>query len=877
MQITNEQKDTKDYSQFNNFYGYEQSLFNNIALDEEDKEADEQYNYFDNYMDERRKAIKEKMDLEKLKQKRNQRPTIRQTFSDLRNDLKKLNASDWESIPEIKDFTTKKRKIERFTPNTDSQIISALNDNITPINQIQNNPGTTSQIDNLSKAKNSILSVLFDKMSSNVSGQTSVNPLGYITEMSSINQLTSINPTEGDVQDFKKARLLLKNLISTNMKNASAWIGSARLEELDGKLDEARSIIIEATEHIQTNEDLWLEAARLHPPQKGEIILLKGISHILTSEKLWIALIKIEKDENKKKSYIKKSLENIPSSEKLWKLLIEMEKDNEENAKEILYKAVECVPKSISMWLALAKLENYQNAKKVLNKGLKMNKNSIEIWVHAAMLEEANSINESKVNSIVSKAFDSFNSSQITISNDEWINEAIKAEKSSSLLTSTVIIKNLIAFSIEKTSFKEARSTFLNFTEKVKGEGCIETLKAIYMSLIEGSEFSDMDLWLKYIEIIKKYSLNKEDIEKVLNLAIEKSKKDNHKEIFWLLYAKHIWKKDSIDHAIEILSKAYVNLKRQNIIIALSKLYNKKGQQEKSKELITEALTYEKLKNSKRLHMYLIQINREMKLYDEAIQQCISFIKMFPTFDKLYIIHSQILIEKENNINQSIQIIKEALTKIQNSPLLYIILSNYLIDQEQYTQARAILEKGLSNQEFGDKSEMIWVNLIMLEQKLGNLNSARLSLSKSLNKIPKSGILWSLSILMEKNINRHPKAFDTLVKNPRNSYIMMTIGNLYSIEKDTQNARKWYENAIRENGDIGDIWLFYYKMEVEEGQKENYELLASRFEEAEPRHGIIWPKIKKEVGNWNKDLKELIKNYYNKIQFDKLTDLNYNI
>ena len=125
------------------------------------------------------------------------------------------------------------------------------------------------------------------------------------------------------------------------------------------------------------------------------------------------------------------------------------------------------------------KLENYQNAKKVLNKGLKMNKNSIEIWVHAAMLEEANSINESKVNSIVSKAFDSFNSSQITISNDEWINEAIKAEKSSSLLTSTVIIKNLIAFSIEKTSFKEARSTFLNFTEKVKGEGCIETLKAI--------------------------------------------------------------------------------------------------------------------------------------------------------------------------------------------------------------------------------------------------------------------------------------------------------------------------------------------------------------------------------------------------------------
>ena len=69
----------KDYSQFNKFYGYEESLFTNIALDEEDKEADEQYAYFDSYMEERRKKIKEKNEREKLKEKRNQLPTIRQT------------------------------------------------------------------------------------------------------------------------------------------------------------------------------------------------------------------------------------------------------------------------------------------------------------------------------------------------------------------------------------------------------------------------------------------------------------------------------------------------------------------------------------------------------------------------------------------------------------------------------------------------------------------------------------------------------------------------------------------------------------------------------------------------------------------------------
>ena len=858
----------KDYSQFNKFYGYEESLFTNIALDEEDKEADEQYAYFDSYMEERRKKIKEKNELEKLKEKRNQRPTIRQTFSDLRGELKKLNASDWDSIPEIKDFTTKKRKIERYTPNTDSQILSALNDNITPINNTQS--GTATQIDNLSKAKNSILSVLFDKMSSNVSGQTSVNPLGYITEMTSVNPLTAIAPTEGDVQDFKKARLLLKNLISTNMQNASAWIAAARLEELDGKLDEARAIIIESTNHIQTNEDLWLEAARLHPPQKGEIILTKGISHIPKSEKLWLALVKFQKDKNTKTNYLKKALENVPSSEELWKLLIEMEEDNECNAKEILYKAVECVPKSISMWLALAKLEDYQNAKKVLNKALKMNKNSIDIWVHAAMLEEANSLNETKVNNIVGKAFEFFSSNQVIISIEDWINEAIKAEKASNIITAKVIVKNVIQRNREKKSMKELKGQFLPFTDKIKGEGCIETLKGFYMTLIEIGNYNDMELWMKYIEIFQKFSKDIKEIENVLKYAIEKTTKEGHKEVFWLLYAKQTWKGKSLKEAIDILKKAYSTLKKENIVIALVKLYNKNNCQEESKKLLIEALQEEKLKKSARLHMYLIQVNREMKLYDEAIKLCIEYIDLFPNFEKLYIIHSQLLHEKDPaNISQSIQIMKNAIAKLPKSPLLYIIQSSYLSKEQSFTQARAVLEKGIGQV---GTSELLWASLVSLEIKLGNENSARQSLSRSLAKIPKSGLLWSLLILMEKPINRHSKALDALTNNPSDALIMMTIGNLYSMDRDAGNARKWYENAIRENSDIGDIWFFYYKMEKENNDVIAMEKILKRFEEREPRHGLIWSRIKKKVSNWNKNIKELMESSYNKIHYENIME-----
>ena len=52
----------------------------------------------------------------------------------------------------------------------------------------------------------------------------------------------------GDVADIKKARLLLKSVRETNPKHPPAWIASARLEEVTGKLQAARNIIMKGTE-----------------------------------------------------------------------------------------------------------------------------------------------------------------------------------------------------------------------------------------------------------------------------------------------------------------------------------------------------------------------------------------------------------------------------------------------------------------------------------------------------------------------------------------------------------------------------------------------------------------------------------------------------
>ena len=53
---------------------------------------------------------------------------------------------------------------------------------------------------------------------------------------------------QGDINDVKKARLLLKSVRETNPKHPPAWIASARLEEVVGKIQAARNLIMKAVE-----------------------------------------------------------------------------------------------------------------------------------------------------------------------------------------------------------------------------------------------------------------------------------------------------------------------------------------------------------------------------------------------------------------------------------------------------------------------------------------------------------------------------------------------------------------------------------------------------------------------------------------------------
>lgn len=63
-----------------------------------------------------------------------------------------------------------------------------------------------------------------------------------------MNSIKINNDTE--INDLKKARALLKSVILSNPKSSSGWIAAARVEELDGKIQEARNILAKACQNF---------------------------------------------------------------------------------------------------------------------------------------------------------------------------------------------------------------------------------------------------------------------------------------------------------------------------------------------------------------------------------------------------------------------------------------------------------------------------------------------------------------------------------------------------------------------------------------------------------------------------------------------------
>ena len=651
-QLQQESDRSGDYSESNydEFTGYSERLFTRgLPYDDDDLEADSIYESIDERMDSRRKRKREIEMLDNLKKNRgSNRPTIADQFADLKRDLANVTTEQWESIPEIGDYNLnlkqRNKRNEIFTPLPDSILHNAashvgsnnlLSHAISGLDTPNNHGGNISSIPGMgmAEARGTVLSLKLDKMSDSVTGQTVVDPKGYLTDLNSL-KITS----DAEIGDIQKARTLLSSVTSTNPKHGPGWIAAARVEEFAGKILQARKIIRQGCEASPDSEDVWLEAARLNTADNAKTILASAVRHLPNSVKIWLKAADLEINEHQKKIVLRRALEFIPNSVKLWKTAIELE--GVEDARIMLTRAVECVPHSVDMWLALARLETYDNARKVLNNAREAIPTEPSIWITAAKLEEAHGASGEVINRIIEKALASLAQYQVVIDREKWLKEAAAVEASGSPLTCAAIVRHTIHLGLEEEDW---RQTWLDdaeacLTPSSSGSGSknlsIETARAIYKRCIEVFP-NKKSVWIAAAMLEKQHGT----LDRLDALLLEAVKHCPHAEILWLMAAKEKWIHNEIANARAILVEAFdMNPNSEQIWLAAVKLEWETKEISRARILLSKA---REAASTERIWMKSALLEHEVGALDEELELLNEAMKRYPKFYKYYLMAGQ--------------------------------------------------------------------------------------------------------------------------------------------------------------------------------------------------------------------------------------------
>uniref|UniRef100_A0A6B2KXN3 PRP1 splicing factor N-terminal domain-containing protein n=1 Tax=Arcella intermedia TaxID=1963864 RepID=A0A6B2KXN3_9EUKA len=836
----------------------EVGLFSGMAFDEDDEEADKIYNSIDERMDSKRKMRREQLLKEKVKKFRAERPKIQLQFADLKSKLSEVTYEQWDALSDPGDIShkNKKPKYDRYTPTPNSLLEEAHREKqsfvtldhqqqlyggfATPIGAATPLLTSATPVQDLTKvgeAKQTIMMTKLAQASDSVTGQTSINPKGYLTDLLSI----KVN-TAAEVGDIKQARLLLDSVITSNPSHAPGWIARARLEEADGKIVRARKIIAKGCSACPTNEDVWLEAAQLNNPDDAKNILAQAVHNIPSSVKLWLAAAKLELDPNRKKRVLRKALENVPNSAILWKTAVELEKP--EDARIMLSHAVECIPSSVEMWLALAKLETYENAKKVLNKARATIPTEKTIWVTAAQLEEANG-NKDAVFQLIRKAVKSLASYGVQIDREEWIAEAEKCEKAGSVETCRAIILETIALNVEDD---DRKSTWCEDAENALGRNSIETARAIYTQATSVLS-NKQSLWLRLCHLEKKYGDNK-SLEDVLAKSVQHC---THSETLWLMYAKHKWTSGDVEGARKVLTDAFAPLQgNEKVWLAAVKLEKENNEFERAREVLERARSSA---GTARIWMKSALLERELKNTAKEESLLLTSLAKFPDFPKFYLMLAQ-LYERTDRIQTAKNMYTDGIKKCKNFIPLWIGLTRLEEKHGNMARSRAIMEKArLKN----PKNQDLWLESIRVEARSNESPLIAMNmLAKALQECPKSGTLWAEAIEMEPKAGKKAKSVDALKRCDQDPHVILAVAKLFWQNRQIEKARMWFNRALGVDPDFGDAWAASYKFELQNGTPETQQEILKRCKDAEPHHGEVWISVSKDINNSNWKTEQLL-------------------
>lgn len=829
-----------DDTKFDAFLGNDAGVLGATGVyDEEDREADNVWDNVEDRMDERRKERRETKLKEELEQFRAENPKIQEQFADLKRKLADVPMEQWEAIPDIGDYTVKKQKhLDRFTPVPDSLLAGAAARDATATAIDAHGPGgletpmgggITTDLTAMGAGRNTVVQLKLDKISDSVSGQTVVDPKGYLTDLKSVTL-----KSDAEISDIKKARLLLKSVINTNPRHAPGWIAAARLEEVAGKLQQARELMMKGCELCPSNEDVWLEAARLQTAENAKAILARGVAALPDSVKLWMQAARLEQSDDAKKRVLLRALERIPQSVRLWKAVVEI--SEEDDARVLLSRAVECCPQHVELWLALARLEAYENARKVLNKARQAVPTSAEVWITASKLEEANG-QAAMPDKIIPRGIKSLATNGVVIDRDWWLKEAEASEKSQPPMAATcrAIVKEVVGHGVEE---QDRKRTWMADAEECMRRGSVETARAIYahaLSVFPGKK----SIWRRAAQL-EKAAGSRESLDALLRKAVQYCPQA---EVLWLMAAKEKWLSGDVAGARSVLEEAFVrNPDSEEIWLAAFKVEFENAELDRARLILAKAREHPPASTA-RVWMKSAMVEREAGAAGAERELLQEGIRRFPYFWKLHIMLGQ-LEERLGNADAARLAYAAGIKRCLDCIPLWVSAARLEERAGNVAKARALLEQArLKN----PKNAQLWLAAVRTELRAQNQKAGEALMAKALQDCPDSGPLWAETINMAPRPQRKSRSVDALKKCNDDPHVVAAVAALFWLDRKVDKARSWFNRAVTLNPDVGDFWASYLKFETQFGSPEQQEGVVKRFLAAEPHHGERWQRVAKDA------------------------------
>lgn len=823
--------------EFDRTFGNDGGLLGRAGeYDDEDREADGVWEAVDARMADRRRGHREQRLKAEIEQYRATKPKITEQFADAKRKLASLTDEDWEAIPEVADRTIKKQKMEQFAPVSDTLLARAAAERQAGASVVVDGAetpaggaGARADLTAVGEGRGTILSTKLDRLSDSVTGQTVVDPKGYLTDMKSV-QVSST----ADIQDIKKARKLLQSVIQTNPGHAPGWIAAARLEADLGKLSVARSIISQGCKACPRSEEVWMHAVHLQGGNdNAKKVITQGLEKNPESVKLWMEAVRLEPDAVVQQRVLRKGLERVPGSVRLWRALVDLASPGD--ALILLQRAVECCPQHVDLWLALAKLEDYGGARKVLNRARQTIPAEPLIWVTAANLEEAHG-NLGMVQKIVDRALASFRKARVAVSRDVWLGHAADAERGDppSPATCHAIVRAAVGEGIEAA---DRIPTWSADADEYLKKGHVETARAILVHAV-GLFPQEVDLWVQSAQLEKDQGGSEGAVDLVLSRAVAACPQAI---TLWLMGAKERWLRGDLDGAREVLGMAYeANPDSEEVQLAAFKLEFSSREYERARLLLQRA---REAGGSERVWMKSAVAERQVGDTDEERRLLVEGLQKFPASWKMWAMRAQ-LESRLGHLDAARATYSEGLRRAPKSIALWLDFSALEERSGAASRARALLEQGRVR---NPRNPDLWLAAVRLERRLESQASAEALMAKALQECPASGQLWAEHVGMAPRPQRKRRSVDALKRCNNDPHIVAAVAQLFWSDNKIEKARSWFQRAAKLDPDNGDLWAALYRFERTHGDAEQRAAVVQAAQQADPKHGLRWQSLRKAV------------------------------